>query len=172
MASTSRLLRSKALRRVLIRDYHSYTHPPPPGPFNPTETAILSAALPHVPSHGFTNTALSLGAKDAGYIDASVNLFPKGAFHLVHYHLVNQRLGLADNLHIIQPRENEKAMGVGAKVKALTWARLKNNEQMIHRWQEVRHNFGHNWASFSCLPPETTGTGTYGPSNQFTSLPS
>ena len=119
------------------RSYHSYDHPPPPGPFTPIETSILSASLPHIPSHGFTHTTLALGAKDAGYIDASTNLFPKGAFSLVHYHLVTQRLGLAEKTHVCEVEEGQKPMGVGRKVKALTWERLMANRQVIHRWQEV-----------------------------------
>ena len=119
------------------RSYHSYDHPPPPGPFNPIEISILSASLPHIPSHGFTHTTLALGAKDAGYIDASTNLFPKGAFSLVHYHLVTQRLGLADKTHVCEVEEGQRLMGVGRKVKALTWERLMANREVIHRWQEV-----------------------------------
>jgi ubiquinone biosynthesis protein COQ9 len=135
MASIPRLRR--AIPRTNFRKYHSYDHPPPPGPFNATETAILSAAILHVPLHGFTNTSLALGARDAGYLDVSTNLFPKGAFSLVHYHLLTQRLGLGKHSQVSKPSENEKPLGIGAKVKALTWARLLSNEPMIHRWQEV-----------------------------------
>lgn len=139
MAAPARLLRLRALPRANPRKYHSYDHPPPPGPFNATEAAILAASLPHVPLHGFTNTSLALGAKDAGYLDVSTNLFPNGAFSLVHYHLMTQRLRLAKYAQGIQSSENEKPQGVGAKVKALTWARLLSNQPIIHKWQEVRH---------------------------------
>jgi ubiquinone biosynthesis protein COQ9 len=123
-----------------LRPYHSYDHPPPPGPFTPTESSILSAAIPHIPTHGFTHTTLSLGAKDAGYIDASTNLFPNGAFTLVHYYLYTQRLALSKHGHILSPtlKEGEKPLGIGKKVKALTWERLMANKDIIHRWQEVR----------------------------------
>ncbi len=141
MALPVRLIRLRAISRAKLRKYHSYDHPPPPGLFSSTETAILSASLPHVPLHGFTNTSLTLGAKDAGYLDVSTNLFPKGAFSLIHYHLVTQRLGLGKNSQWLQPGENEKPLGIGAKVKALTWARLLSNEPVIHRWQEVRLSF-------------------------------
>lgn len=138
MASLVRVRpRLYAIPRTKFRKYHSYDHPPPPGPFNATETAILSASLPHVPLHGFTSTSLALGARDAGYLDVSTNLFPKGAFSLVHYHLVAQRLGLGKHSRTLQPGENEKPLGIGAKVKALTWARLLSNDSIIHRWQEV-----------------------------------
>jgi ubiquinone biosynthesis protein COQ9 len=121
------------------RLYHSYEHPPPPGPFNAAETSILTAALPHIPSHGFTHTSLARGARDAGYIDASTNLFPSGAFSLVHYHLYTQRMALARHKHILEASaaDGKKPLGVGAKVKALTWARLMGNKEIIHRWQEV-----------------------------------
>jgi len=128
-SSTSGLL----LHGPLERRYHSYDHPPPPGPFNATESAILSASVPHIPSHGFTHTSLSLGARDAGYLDASTNLFPAGAFSLVHYHLVTQRGALVQHQHL----RNDKSLGVGAKVRALTWHRLTANQHIIHRWQEA-----------------------------------
>jgi ubiquinone biosynthesis protein COQ9 len=121
------------------RLYHSYDHPPPPGPFNAVETSILSACIPYIPSNGFTHTTLSLGAKDTGYIDASTNLFPSGSFSLVHYHLYTQRLRLAQHKHILeQSTPEEEPLGVGAKVKALTWERLMGNKEIVHRWQEVR----------------------------------
>jgi len=116
--------------------YHAYDRPPPPGPFTPTETAILSAALPHVPTHGFTPTTLALGAKDAGYVDASINLFPRGAFALVQYHLVTQRLALARHAQLLVDQA-EKPLGIAARVKALTWYRLMQNKDIIHRWQEA-----------------------------------
>jgi ubiquinone biosynthesis protein COQ9 len=122
-----------------LRTYHSHNHPPPPGPFTPVESTILSASVPHIPSHGFTLTSLSLGAKDAGYIDASTNLFPRGAFALVHWHLYTHRMALSKQRGIISPevREGEKAPGVGTKVKLLTWERLMGNREIVHRWQEV-----------------------------------
>jgi ubiquinone biosynthesis protein COQ9 len=154
MASTTRLSRLRpqlthAILKPYSRLYHSYDHPSPPGPFTPTETSILSAALPHIPSHGFTHTSLSLGAKDAGYLDVSTNIFPRGAFSLVHYHLVTKRLGLAaklqDNTIPLSHGTDGKPLGLGAKVKALTWARLMDNKDIIHRWQEVRL-----WSSMIC----------------------
>ncbi|TAQ87343.1 hypothetical protein B7494_g4326 [Chlorociboria aeruginascens] len=122
--------------RLRQRFYHSYDHPPHPGPFTPTETAILSAAIPHIPSHGFTHTALALGAKDAGFIDASTNLFPSGAFSLVHYHLVAQRLALANHKHILHSAPDQKPLGIRTKTKLLLWERLMGNRKIIHRWQE------------------------------------
>jgi ubiquinone biosynthesis protein COQ9 len=117
--------------------YHSYEYSQPP-PFPPAETAILSGAISHVPNYGFTLDALKLGAKDAGYLDVSTNLLPRGVFDLVNYHLVMQRMALKDSVQF--PTEGElggKKLGVGAKVRTLTLARLRANEPIIHRWQEV-----------------------------------
>lgn len=117
--------------------YHSYDYAQPP-PFAPAESKILSSAYEHVPNHGFTIDALKLGARDAGYLDASTNLFPRGVFDLVHYHLVTQRLALKDNVQFLDGAEAGKKMGVGAKVRSLTLVRLRANERVVHRWQEVR----------------------------------
>ena len=129
-----RTLRLTISRRIpsCTRNYHSYEHETPP-PFTPTENAILSAALSHVPSHGFTNTALVHGARDAGYLDVSVNLFPTGAFALVNHHLVTQRLALAQHA----PSAEELPLNIAANVRILTLRRLHVNKPIIHRWQEV-----------------------------------
>lgn len=133
-------LRLRTLRLTISRrrptctcGYHSYEHETPP-PFTPTENAILSAALPHVPSHGFTNTALVHGARDAGYLDVSVNLFPTGAFALVNHHLVTQRLALAQHA----PSTEQQPLNIAANVRNLTLRRLHANKPIVHRWQEVR----------------------------------
>lgn len=114
-----------------LRPYHSYEEKATP-PFTPSETAILSAAFSHVPSLGFTTTALAQGAKDAGYLDASVNLFPSGAFALVNYHLVTCRLALAK----CQPSHHQ-SQSIAEQVKMLALKRLHANASIIHRWQEV-----------------------------------
>ena len=130
-ASTPRT--TPALRQKC--SYHSYDYAQPP-PFPPAETKILSSAYAHVPAHGFTIDALKLGARDAGYLDASTNLFPRGVFELINYHLVTQRLALASSVQF--PSENEgRPLGVGSKVRALTLARLRANEPVLHRWQEA-----------------------------------
>jgi len=117
--------------------YHSYDYAQPP-PFPPAEAAVLASAYAHVPSNGFTIDALKLGARDAGYLDVSTNLLPRGVFDLVNYHLVTQRLALKDNVQFPEQSESGKKMGVGSKVRSLTLARLRANEPVIHRWQEVR----------------------------------
>ena len=130
------VLRQPAQTRSLIiercsRSYHSYEHEAPP-PFNPTEDAILSAALTHVPTHGFTTTALTQGARDAGYLDISTNLFPTGAFSIVNYHLITQRLALAKHASSLQPRTD-----ITANIRTLAVHRLHANTPIIHRWQEA-----------------------------------
>jgi ubiquinone biosynthesis protein COQ9 len=76
---------------------------------------------------------------DAGYLAASTNLFPRGPFELVNFHLVTQRLGLRERVQFVDEREKGKGMGVGRKVRALTWARLRGNEEagVVGRWDEV-----------------------------------
>ena len=124
---------------LALRAYHSYDHPPPPGPFSETESLILSASVPHIPTHGFTDRTLALGAKDSGYIDASINLFERGPFNLVLWYLHTQRTSLAaKSKDVFKMEEVKKEMGVGSKVKVLTWERLMSNQSIISRWQEVR----------------------------------
>lgn len=100
----------------------------------PAEDAILSSAITHVPTHGFTATALVNGAHDAGYLDVSANLFPAGAFSLVKYHLVTQRLALGKKGSAYPAEEPTDVL---ENVRALTLRRLRANEPIIHRWQEV-----------------------------------
>lgn len=124
-----------APRVILRRPYHSYDHPPPPGPYGAAEEAILAAAYKHVPEHGFSKRALSLGARDAGYLDISASILPNGAFSLILYHLVTQRNALAARSRELFQGEHQPS--VGAKVETLTWERLMGNRHVIDRWQEV-----------------------------------
>jgi hypothetical protein len=116
--------------------YHSHEFTQPP-PFPPAETSILSAAISHVPHYGFTADALKLGARDAGYLDVSTNLLPRGVFDLINYHLVTQRLALKDTVQFPSEGDHGKTLGLGVKVRTLALARLRANEPIIHRWQEV-----------------------------------
>ncbi|KAI1814128.1 ubiquinone biosynthesis protein COQ9 [Poronia punctata] len=129
---------------LAFRPYHSYDHPTPVGVFNATEQAILAAAYRHVPEHGFTRHALSLGARDAGYLDISANLLPEGPFSLIRYHLVAQRQALSarrDAIFSDSPAGNavggEAALTIPARVERLTWERLLGNKGVNHRWQEA-----------------------------------
>jgi ubiquinone biosynthesis protein COQ9 len=125
-----------ALRPLLFQQpqrslYHSYEHNAP-APYPATETTILSAALAHVPVHGFTQEALSLGAKESGYLDISTNLFRKGAFDLIIYYLVTQRLALGGRVQFL-----DENMGVGRRVRALVMERLRANAEagVVQHWQ-------------------------------------
>ncbi|POR36888.1 Ubiquinone biosynthesis protein coq9, mitochondrial [Tolypocladium paradoxum] len=121
------------------RPFHSYDHPSAEGPFGAVEDSILAAAYRHVPEHGFSQRALGLGAREAGFLDISSSVLPDGPFSLIRHHLVAQRQALASRGHELfdgQARDRP-AMGVGAKVAALTWARLMANKDVIHRWQEA-----------------------------------
>ncbi|KAI9676953.1 MAG: Ubiquinone biosynthesis protein coq9, mitochondrial [Caeruleum heppii] len=118
------------------RSYHSYEHEPPP-PFDPTQETILAASIPHIREHGFTDFSLSMGARDAGALDVTTNLFPGGAFDLVRYYLVTQRLSLKDRIQFPAASDAGKKPGVGAKVRSLTVERLMANQPIIGRWQEA-----------------------------------
>jgi hypothetical protein len=140
-SSTTRLLSRHChlFPRHPVRIFrHAYfsEHHPDPAPFPPTQDKILSSALSHVPHLGFSSEALSLGAKDAGYLDVSVQLFPRGVYDLINYHLVTQRLALKNRVQF--PEDGR--LGVGKKVKILTMQRLQANKDIIHQWQEVRRN--------------------------------
>ncbi|KAF8449707.1 COQ9-domain-containing protein [Terfezia claveryi] len=113
--------------------YHSHHHAPPPPPFSAAASAILSSSLTHVPEHGFTDMALTLGARGAGYLDITTNLFPRGPFEIVYYHLVMSRL----NLHQRVQFPSAEELGVGQKLRMLVVERLRANEKVLGRWQEA-----------------------------------
>lgn len=127
-----------ALRLVLLRTsqaaYHSNSHILSP-PYREAERTILSNAIAYVPTHGFSQESLTLGAKDAGYLEVSTNLFPKGPFELVMYHLITQRLALKDRVQF----PAEKQLGIGKKVRSLVLERLRANVDtgILPRWQEA-----------------------------------
>lgn len=125
------------------RPYHSYDHPPTQGTFNDTENAILSAAYRHVPDLGFTQAALSRGARDAGYSDVSTTALQDGLFSLIRYHLVTKREALAGRSSELFSGEGE-GLGTADRVERLTWERLLSNRDVVHKWQE---------ACFSPPPP-------------------
>ncbi|OTB12582.1 hypothetical protein K445DRAFT_321030 [Daldinia sp. EC12] len=139
--TTQPKLRRPSPSSIVPRTYHSYDHPPPPGVFSPAEKAILSAAYKHVPEHGFTQHALTLGARDAGYLDISTNLLPEGPFSLIRYHLVTKREALAPWAKAVFGEGEHGAaaapLKVPEKVERLTWERLLSNAEVNHRWQEA-----------------------------------
>lgn len=93
--------------------------------------------MKHVPAEGFTQTSLVRGARDAGYLDASINLFPRGAFDLVNYHLVMRRLALQNTLPFTE--EEGQKLRFGNKIRDITWARLQANADagIVQRWPEA-----------------------------------
>ena len=112
--------------------YHSYEHQQTPS-FDPVEDAILAAAIENVPDQGFTARALAEGAREVGFRDATVNLFSRGAFSLVLYHLATQRTALAESDSV-----NSNSSDVDTNIRNITWSRLESNKALISRWQEVR----------------------------------
>lgn len=137
---------SKGTIRTCTRHrlYHSYEHPAAPS-YSSTAESILSKSLPHIPTHGFSSTALQLGAKDAGYQTISTNLFPRGAFDLVMFYLVSRRLALKG---VVNGEEAEGGLsrawedgkvGVGGRVRSLILERLRLNAEagVVQRWPEV-----------------------------------
>ncbi|KAF5022773.1 hypothetical protein F66182_5188 [Fusarium sp. NRRL 66182] len=142
MSASIRVLpRASALRaprlaqRLPRRPFHSYDHPPPPAAFGDAEKSILAAAYKHVPEHGFSQRALGLGARDAGYLDISATVIPDGAFGLIRHHLTTQREALAARSQELFPDANQP--GIAARVEALTWERLMGNKEILDRWQEA-----------------------------------
>ena len=56
----------------------------------------------------------------------------------MHWHLYTQREALKNRCaDAFKVEEGRKELGVGQKVKALTWERLMGNREIIGRWQEV-----------------------------------
>jgi ubiquinone biosynthesis protein COQ9 len=87
-----------------------------------------------VPAHGFTAEALALGARDAGLLDISPSILPDGVFGLIRWHLYLQRTSLAGRVAGV---ERVGTMTVAERVEALAWERLRGNEGVVGRWQEV-----------------------------------
>ena len=119
--------------------YYSSAFSTPPSYPQP-ESAILSAALARVPAHGFTQQALSLGAKDAGYLEVSANLFPRAEFEIVLYHLVQERSRLGERAQFPEDVDGGGKLGIGQKLQSLLVERLRANVDagVDGRWGEVR----------------------------------
>ncbi|KAK6352811.1 Ubiquinone biosynthesis protein coq9, mitochondrial [Orbilia brochopaga] len=108
--------------------------------YTPEQATILSAALSHVPTQGFTDSALLMGVKDAGYLDVTTNLFPQGPFDIVKYHLVTQRERLGEFATSEEWKEvqsSKQRFGTTDKIRALCIERLRRNRNIIHRWPEA-----------------------------------
>ncbi|KAI9658730.1 MAG: Ubiquinone biosynthesis protein coq9, mitochondrial [Bathelium mastoideum] len=131
------------------RHYHSPFFAPPPAPYPASEAAILAASIDHVPSLGFTSHALGRGARDAGYLEVSAQLFPRGAFEMVVFHLGRERGRLAERMNAWEEEGNgegegktkrvEGESGVRGRVRKLVVERLRANVRagVAGRWGEA-----------------------------------
>ncbi|GKZ21082.1 ubiquinone biosynthesis protein coq9, mitochondrial [Aspergillus brasiliensis] len=123
-----------------IRTYHSIHHPSPTHEYSNSQTTILSAALRHVPTHGFTRDALTLGARDAGFLDVSVQLLPRGEFDLILFWLASRR-GLlrskVENDALLQPPQQTQPLSVDDKIKVLIMERLRMNVEVKDKLQDA-----------------------------------
>ncbi|OLL22501.1 Ubiquinone biosynthesis protein coq9, mitochondrial [Neolecta irregularis DAH-3] len=126
------LLRT-AQRGILGRTtFHSHAHPVLER-YTPTQLEIFSSAMKQVPKHGFVSQTISLGARDAGYLEASHVLFPRGGWSLVEYYLVTERLRLSSLKKTIETEE----VGTSNKIRRLIKERLERNKDIIDRWPEA-----------------------------------
>ncbi|KAB8207261.1 COQ9-domain-containing protein [Aspergillus parasiticus] len=136
-------LTSSPVSQPTRRSYHSEHHPdPPPHEYTNSQTTILSAALRHVPTHGFTRDALTLGARDSGFLDVSVQLLPRGEFDLVLFWLASRRglLRASVDNGLFEKDERVKAglkLTVEEKTKLLIMERLRMNTEIRHQWQDA-----------------------------------
>lgn len=111
--------------------YHSYEHAPAEV-YQPAERAILTSAMTHVPNLGFTLAALQKGATETGHLEITHNLFPRGAFDLIQFHLHRERLGLQH-----KKGSEWETIGTGKKIQRLCTARLRANEPYIQHMQDA-----------------------------------
>ncbi|KAL4934036.1 uncharacterized protein BDV17DRAFT_73163 [Aspergillus undulatus] len=123
------------------RPYHSIHHPDlPPHEYTNSQTTILSAALTHVPAHGFTREALTLGARDTGFLDVSIQLFPRGEFDLILFWLASRR-GLlraaVEQKGILGDESESTLVSVEEKTRRLIMERLRMNGEVKHQWQDA-----------------------------------
>ena len=119
--------------------YHSELHPAIPlHEYTNSQTAILGAALEHVPQHGFTHDALILGARDTGFLDVSVQLLPRGEFDLVLFWLASRRGLLGTKAEEENNLMNDDLdYSVADKAQWLVMERLMMNEKVKDQWQGV-----------------------------------
>ncbi|KAL2829012.1 COQ9-domain-containing protein [Aspergillus cavernicola] len=122
------------------RLYHSRHHPNlPPHEYTNSQTTILSAALKHVPVHGFTHDALTLGARDTGFLDVSIQLLPRGEFDLILFWLASRRglLRAAVEQNGLLTKSHPEWVSVEEKTKTLIMERLRMNADIRHQWQDA-----------------------------------
>lgn len=157
------------------RSYHSRFHAPLPShEYTNSQTAILSAALKHIPEHGFTKSALILGARDMGFLDVSIQLFSRQEMDLVLYWLASRR-GLL-RAKVQNGLFEGKRLSVDEKTKLLVLERLRMNSKIVHRWQEVSSSLsGYSIVDFIryCMlrmRQILIGTSTHGIPNEYSSF--
>lgn len=98
----------------------------------PGSDPILDAALLHVREHGWTVESIKRGAADAGYIEATHSMYPRGAFALLQHHFDTARLALVDGEAAFKAEQ-----GTGRRIRALCQARLRRNESYVDRLQDA-----------------------------------
>ncbi|KAJ5169660.1 uncharacterized protein N7500_002443 [Penicillium coprophilum] len=102
------------------RTYHSALHARlPDHSYTNSQTAILTSALAHVPAHGFSATALTLGARDAGFLDVSVE--EGGLFRRI----------------AAEKGKDVHELSVEERVRGLLLERLRMNAEVKDVWQDA-----------------------------------
>ncbi|KAJ5334164.1 uncharacterized protein MYU51_004643 [Penicillium brevicompactum] len=146
--SFNRTPRTPQTQQVITprRSYHSTLHPRlPDHEYTNSQTVILTAALSHVPIHGFTSKALTLGARDAGFLDVSVQLLPRGEFDLILFWLASRRgilRGKVEEGSLFRRIAGEKGKDVfelssEERVRGLLMERLRMNKEVKDVWQDA-----------------------------------
>lgn len=142
--------RTSKPRQLPHRTYHSALHARlPDHSYTNSQTAILTSALAHVPAHGFTATALTLGARDAGFLDVSVQLLPRAEFDLILFWLASRRgllRGQVEEGGLFRRIAAEKGkdvheLSVEERVMGLILERLRMNAEVKGVWQDVSFFF-------------------------------
>ncbi|KXG53041.1 uncharacterized protein PGRI_000910 [Penicillium griseofulvum] len=137
---------SRTQPRTPHRNYHSALHARlPDHSYTNSQTAILTSALTHVPTHGFSAKALTLGARDAGFLDVSVQLLPRGEFDLILFWLASRRgllRGKVEEGGLFRRIAAEKGkdvheLSVEERVKGLLLERLRMNAEVKDVWQDA-----------------------------------
>ncbi|EDN08803.1 conserved hypothetical protein [Histoplasma mississippiense (nom. inval.)] len=123
--------------------WFKFSTAPPADTYTPEQSAILSVAVNHIPEFGFTTRSLTLGARDAGYLDVSLQLFPDGGeMNLITYWLrsrrgmLRQKTKSGEFFGMSEPGEIG-GLSVEEKVLILILERLKMNEEIIEHWQDA-----------------------------------
>ncbi|KAF3029978.1 Ubiquinone biosynthesis protein coq9, mitochondrial [Penicillium rubens] len=138
--------RTSKPRQLPQRTYHSALHARlPDHSYTNSQTAILTSALAHVPAHGFTATALTLGARDAGFLDVSVQLLPRAEFDLILFWLASRRgllRGQVEEGGLFRRIAAEKGkdvheLSVEERVRGLILERLRMNAEVKGVWQDA-----------------------------------